>query len=275
MPLPPVTQDDILRHKRTELAALKLATPLEHIRRLAAASPEPRNLFAAVTRAKPGKTSIIAEVQRRNPFAGLLRREYDTRDFSPEDIATKYHLAGAAAIACHTDREFHGGDISFLARIKDATPLPVLRKDFILEPWQLYESRVAGADGVQLLAHLFEDGPLVDMLILAQQLHLTILLEVHSIDDLLRVRPYAGFPHRSYALLGIKNLGPAGGVPDLSHTLRLADLVDERWTLVSEGGIATPEDLRRLRSVGVQIALVGEDLMRTPDPGEALKALLL
>lgn len=248
--------------------------PLDAIRDRALAAPEPRNFFAAVTRPAPNRSCIIAEIKRRSPSAGLIRPEYDTHLFSPEDIARRYHAAGASALSCLTNRRFFGGELAFLQRVKDAVSLPVLRKDFILDPWQVYESRAAGADAILLIAEALDDATLVDLLILAQQLHLTTLLECHSVENLLRVRPYVGFPHRAYALLGINNRDLASMTTDLAHTLRLADLVDDRSTLVSESGIKTPDDLRRLRAEGVRIALVGEHLMRHDDPGQALRDLL-
>lgn len=274
MPATTPTLEQILAHKRVEVAGAKGRTPLEAMRERALASPEPRNFFAAVTRPAEGRTSLIAEIKRRSPSAGLIRREYDSALFSPEDIARRYEAAGAAAISCLTDREFFGGDLGFIARVKGAVGLPVLRKDFIVDAWQVYESRAAGADAVLLISEALGEGEMVDLLILAQQLHLTTLLEVHSVENLLRVRPYVGFPHRSYALLGINNRDLSSMTTDLSHTLRLADLVEDRSVLVSESGIRTPEDLRRLREAGVRIVLVGEHLMRAENPGEAARALL-
>ncbi|CAG1001276.1 indole-3-glycerol phosphate synthase [Phycisphaerales bacterium] len=269
-----ITLEQIVEHTRREVSAAKAQTPIEVMRDRASSTPEPRNFFTAVTRRGKGVTSVIAEIKRRSPSAGLIRKEYDTHGFRPEDIAVKYHRAGASAISCLTDKEFFGGDLSFIARIKAAVPLPVLRKDFIVDPWQLYESRAAGADAVLLIAECLEEGPLVDMLILAQQLHLTVLLEVHGMDNLLRVRPYVGFPHRAYALLGINNRDLSTMTVDLSHTLRLAELVEDRSVLVSESGINSADDLRRLRRAGVSIVLVGEHLMKQEDPENALRVLL-
>ena len=240
------------------------------------AQEEPaRNFFAAVTRRRnPHHTAVIAEIKRRSPSAGLIRPEYEGEGFSPEFIARRYHEAGAAAISCLTDEEFFGGSLSFIRRIKEVVPLPVLRKDFIIDPWQLWESRAYGADAVLLIAECLAEGPMVDLLILAQRLGLTVLLEVHEMDNLLRVRPHVGFPHPSYGLLGINNRDLSSMKTDLNHTLRLADMVEDRCVLVSESGIKTPQDLKRLREVGVNIVLVGEHLMRQPDPGEALEQLL-
>ncbi|MBZ0172187.1 MAG: indole-3-glycerol phosphate synthase TrpC, partial [Phycisphaerales bacterium] len=150
----------------------------------------------------------------------------------------------------------------------------VLRKDFLIDRWQLWESRAAGADAVLLIAEALTESVMVDMLILAQQLRMTVLLEVHSMDNLLRVRPHVGFPHPTYCLLGINNRDLATMTTDLGHTLRMADMVEDRSVLVSESGIKTREDLARLREVGVRIVLVGEHLMRHEHPGEALRSLL-
>lgn len=235
----------------------------------------PRNFFAAVRHTHPLETRVIAEIKRKSPSAGWIRPEYQSDDFRPEDIARRYHRAGAAAISCLTDGPGFAGDLSFIRRIKDAVPLPVLRKDFIIDPWQLWESRAHGADAVLLIAECLSEGELVDLLILAQQLGLTTLVECHDMDALLRVRPHVGFPHPGYWLLGINNRDLTTMKVDLNHTLRLADLVEDRSTLVSESGITSRDDLIRLREVGVHIVLVGESLMRDPDPGAALAALLL
>ncbi len=300
-PHTPAVLAEIIAHKRAEVAVAMARTPLEAMRERAEAAPQPRNFFAAVTRhphpptltptsptsptslTNPHHTAIIAEIKRMSPSAGLIRPEYAGEGFSPESIAQAYHAAGgggggggrgASAISCLTDEKFFGGHLSFIQRVKDTVPLPVLRKDFIIDPWQLFETRAAGADAVLLIAECLTESMLVDMLILAQQLHLTTLLEVHDMENLLRVRPYIGFPHASYMLLGINNRDLTTMRVDLSHTLRLADLVEDRTTLVSESGITTPQDLARLRAVGVRIALVGEHLMRQPDPGAALRSLI-
>lgn len=277
------------------MASAKAREPLEALRARAEATEKPRNFFAAVTRhdaAHP--TAVIAEIKRMSPSAGLIRPEYarvtDAASaaagaggvagaeggggFTPETVARGYFAHGAAAISCLTDEKFFGGHLSFIARVKAAVPLPVLRKDFVIDPYQLYESRAAGADAVLLIAECLTESEIVDYLILAQQLGLTTLLEVHDMENLLRVRPYVGFPHAGYALLGINNRDLSTMTVDLAHTLRLADLVEDRTILVSESGIQTPAHLARLREEGVKIVLVGEHLMRQADPGAALGELL-
>jgi indole-3-glycerol phosphate synthase len=266
---------DIIEHKRREVDAAKQHISFGELEAMVAQQEAPRNFFAAVTQHKPGRpTAVIAEIKRRSPSAGLIRPEYDGDGFDPAIIARRYHANGAAAISCLTDERSFGGNLSYVERIKDAVPLPVLRKDFIIDQWQLWETRAAGADAVLLIAECLNDSELVDMLILAQQLRLTTLLEVHGIESLLRVRPHVGFPHRSYGLLGINNRDLRSMRVDVSHTVRLVDMVEDSSVLVSESGITTPDDLARLRRHGVRIVLVGEHLMRQEDPGAALAELL-
>lgn len=276
--LPPGLQE-IVAHKRAEVEAGKARTPLAELEAMVAQADPPRNFFRAVTRHPDAiHFSIIAEIKRRSPSAGLIRPEYDGDSFKPESIADAYWRHGAAAISCLTDERFFGGHLSYIERVRAAVPLPVLRKDFIIDPWQLWESRAAGADAVLLIAECLNQSELVDLMILAQQLQLTVLVEAHEMESLLRVVPHAGFPHAGYFLLGINNRDLATMRVDLSHTLRLVgavgDLVGDRSIIVSESGIRTRDDLLRLRAEGVRIALVGEHLMRQPDPGKALAEML-
>jgi indole-3-glycerol phosphate synthase len=217
----------------------------------------------------PKGTRIIAEVKRKSPSAGVIRQ-----DFDPVDIAARYHEAGASAISCLTDEADFGGRLAYIQMIRDRVPLPVLRKDFIVDAWQIWESRASGADAILLIAECLTEAQIVDFQIQAVELGLTTLLEVHDVENLYRVQHHVGFPHRGYALLGINNRDLRTMTTDLSHTLRLAELIEDRSILVSESGIRTAEDLRRLRSHGVHIALVGEHLMRQPDPGLALREML-
>jgi indole-3-glycerol phosphate synthase len=265
----------MVEHTRSRLHELKARTPQRDLELLVAQEEPPRNFFRAVTRRKGfNATSVIAQVMRRSPGNGLLRPEYEGEGLRPGDIARRYHDAGASAIACVTEPEFHAGRLEDIRAIKEAVHLPVLRWDVIVDPWQLWESRAAGADAVLMIADLLREGELVDMLILAQQLQLTTVLEVHDMDALLRVRPHVGFPHRSYALLAIQNRDPETMQVDLGTTLRLADLVEDRATLVAEGGIRDRDDVLKLRGVGVRIVMVGEDLLRSEDPGFALRQLM-
>lgn len=272
---PPDALAEIVAHTRAEIERRKAEVPQKDLELEVAQAEPARNFFAAVHNRTPkGQTAIIAEIKRKSPSAGWIRDGYRDEDFDPAAIARQYSEAGASAISCLTDEKFFAGRLPYIQQIKDACPLPVLRKDFILDPYQMWESRAAGADAVLLIAECLTESQIVDMLILGRQLQLTTLLEVHSMDNLLRVRPHVGFPHAGYNLLGINNRDLTTMTTDIAHTTRLVDLVDEPGVLVSESGIKTPQDLARLREVGVRIALVGEHLMRHERPGDALKALL-
>ncbi len=267
-----VTLKQIIARKRVEVARAMTSTPLDVVKKRAAGEERPRNFFAAVVESRQrsrGITRIIAEIKAKSPSAGVFRA-----DFDPVAIAKQYHEAGAAAISCLTDEHDFGGHLGYIRRIKSAMPLPVLRKDFLVDPYQVWESRAAGADAILLIAEVLGEGELLDMMILARELGMTTLLEVHALDTLLKVKQHIGFPHRGYGLLGINNRDLNTMKTDLSHTIRMIEFVENKDIVVSESGITSPNDLARLRRQGVRIALVGEHLMRQPHPGNALRALL-
>ena len=262
--------DEIVARKRIEVEKARSITPLDAIKDRIDEVGRPRNFFRSVVADRDPKTfRVIAEVKRKSPSAGVIRP-----DFDPADIAERYHSGGAAAISCLTDEHYFGGDLGYLLRIKDRVPLPVLRKDFIVDEYQVWESRAAGADAILLIAECLSEGQVIDYQILATELGMTTLVEVHSVDNLCRMLNHVGFPHAGYSLLGINNRDLSSMTTDLAHTFRMLDLVEDPRVLVSESGIRTGEDLVRLREHGINIALVGENLMREPDPGAALAAML-
>lgn len=262
----------IVEHKRREVAESQKRVPLAALKERIAELGRPRNFFRAVVDDRhPSGTRVIAEIKRKSPSAGVIRE-----DFDPVDIARRYYAGGAAAISCLTDREFFGGELEFIHRIRDAVPLPVLRKDFIIDPYQVWEARAAGADAVLLIAECLSEAQIIDYQILATELQMTTLLEVHHIDSLWRVLNHVGFPHAGYSLLGVNNRNLETMQTDIRHVMRIAELVEPptQRVMVAESGVRSPADLARLREHGVHIVLVGESLMREPDPGEALKTLL-
>jgi indole-3-glycerol phosphate synthase len=259
----------IMAEKRMEVAEAKKREPLSALKRRAGDTPAPRNFFASVTRPRD-ELRAIAEIKKASPSAGVLRE-----DFDPVGLAKTYCEHGAAAISCLTDRRHFQGELAFIERIKEAVPLPVLRKDFIIDTYQIYEARAAGADAVLLIGECIpSEAHLLDLLILATELRLTTLVEVHDVQTLLRVRPHIGFPHPSYTLLGINNRNLRTMSTDIAHTLRLVEMVEAPEILVSESGIRTRHDVARLEAVGVRRILVGEHLMKQRDPGAALATLL-
>jgi indole-3-glycerol phosphate synthase len=261
---------DILEHKATEVAEAKARVPLEELKERIAELGRPRNFFQAVVdRRHPNTTHAIAEVKRMSPSAGVIRE-----DFDPVAIARAYAENGAAAISCLTDERFFGGRLEYIHAIRDAVKLPVLRKDFIVDLYQVWESRAAGADAILLIAEALPERDIIDFQILATELGMTTLLEVHDVDHLLRAVNIVGFPHASYSLLGINNRDLRTMKTSIEHSMRLAEMLEDTSVLVSESGIRTSEDLARLRAHGIHIVLVGEHLMRQPDPGTALRELL-
>jgi len=262
----------IIEHKRREVAESRRRVPLDELKERISELGRPRNFFRSVVDDRhPGAMRVIAEVKRKSPSAGVIREEFD-----PVDMARRYSEAGAAAISCATDREFLGGDLAHIHAIRDAVALPVMRNDFIVDDYQVWEARAAGADAILLVAECLHEREIIDFQILATELQMTTLLEVHHLESLWRCINHVGFPHAGYGLLGVNNRDLETMKTDLGHALRIADMVEAptRRVMVAESGIRTPDDMRRLRSHGVHIALVGESLMREPDPGEALRRLL-
>ena len=258
----------IIHDKREQVRQAKRDVPLDELKRQVRDTPPPRNFFAAVTRPKR-KLRVIAEVKKASPSAGLIRE-----DFDPVALAQQYHEAGAAAISCLTDEKYFQGSLDYLTRIKQAVPLPVLRKDFIIDAYQVYEARAAGADAILLIAECLGEPQFIDLLILATELKLTTLVEVHDLESLVQVQPHLGFPHPSYTLLGINNRDLKTMTTDIEHTLRMLTHVQNRDIPVSESGIRSSEDVQRLRQAGVHRILVGEHLMRQPDVAQALRDLM-
>ena len=262
--------DKIIDTKRQEVAERQRTTPVQALKDRIAALGRPRNFFHAVTKPPVGKKlNLIAEVKKASPSAGVIRA-----DFDPVQIAHAYAAAGADALSVLTDERYFQGHLDYIAAVRGAVSLPVLRKDFIVDPYQVYETRAAGADAMLLIAECLEMSRLMDLQILATELNLTVLIEVHDFDNLVRVRDrLIGFPHKSYSLLGINNRDLRTFKTDLGTTLRLAELVEDRDVLVSESGIATPADIHKLAEAGVRAVLVGETLMKAADIGAAVRQL--
>jgi indole-3-glycerol phosphate synthase len=264
--------DDIIAAKRAEVAERKTAAPLDRLTSAIAELPRPRNFFNAVTRPpRDGRpVNLIAEIKKASPSAGVIRE-----DFDPLEIARQYADAGADALSVLTDAPFFQGRLDYIRQVREAVALPVLRKDFIIDPYQVYESAAAGADAILLIAECLRTNELIDLQILATELHLTTLIEVHDLDNLMRVRDgVIGVPMRSYSLIGINNRDLATFKTDLGTTLRMAELVEDRNVLVSESGIHTHADVIKLADAGVRAILVGESLMRSPDIAGKVRELM-
>jgi len=285
--MPTNTLETIVAYKRQEVADRRRQHSESDLIDICNTATPPRNFYAALAptsaaASDPGllPTRVIAEIKRRSPSAGLIRPEYDPANdnlpigFNPANIARTYTQAGAAALSCLTDEPSFGGRLEYLQTVKSTTPLPVLRKDFIIDPWQILESRSAGADAVLLIAECLDSPLMIDCATLAHQMGMTTLFEVHSPENLHRVLPIIEASPPTSCLLGINNRDLSRMHTDIAHTLRLAQLVPNRSMLVSESGIRTHQDLVTLKQAGVSIVLVGEHLMRSPDPGASLVELL-
>ena len=261
--------DKIIATKRTEVAERKQSMPMETLKERISELGRPRNFFQAVTKQNKRGLNLIAEVKKASPSAGVIRE-----DFDPVDIAKQYAAAGADALSVLTDEQYFQGHLDYIHAVRDAVKLPVLRKDFIIDPYQVFEARAFGADAILLIAECLATNELIDLQILATELNLTTLIEVHDMDNLIRVRDRViGFPHRSYSLLGINNRDLRNFKTDLGNTLRMSELVEDKQVLVSESGIHTYDDIKKLKEAGVGAVLVGESLMRSGDIGEKIKAL--
>lgn len=252
--------DDIIADKREEVQQRRSQVSLEQLRDQAVGKPRCRNFYRAVTKRNPRGINVIAEVKKASPSAGLI-----CKDFDPVAIATTYERCGADAISVLTDEKYFQGKLEYLEQIKQAVSVPILRKDFIIDIWQVYESRVGGADAILLIAEALRPGDLIDLMIAAGELGLTVLVEVHEADTLLTVRSLIGFPKKGYSVLGINNRDLTTMKVDLGTTIRLSGLLDNGSELVSESGIKTRDDVRKLKSAGVQAVLVGQTLCEQPD----------
>jgi indole-3-glycerol phosphate synthase len=255
--------NQIVEVKREEVAAAKKRVPLEAMRDDALSRVLTRD-FAGALRAKiaNGQSAVIAEIKKASPSKGLLRE-----DFIPADIAQSYAEAGAACLSVLTDRQFFQGQNDFLKQARASCGLPVLRKDFVIDPYQVYESRVVGADCILLIAACLDDARMAELEAIALGLDMAVLVEVHDRAELERAvklkTPLLGINNRDLRTFDVK----------LETTLALKELVPAGKLLVTESGILARSDVQRMREAGVHAFLVGEAFMRAEDPGTALQAL--
>ena len=250
---------------REEIARRKRAMPVEMLRRKIAERHEaPRGFGAALKDAvAAGRCGLIAEVKKASPSGGLIRP-----DFDPAAIARAYEAGGATCLSVLTNGPHFQGEPAHLRAARDATALPVLRKDFMLDPWQIYESRAMGADCVLLIMAALTNEAAIELEGLARDLDMDVLVEVHNHVELDRALGL------QTPLVGINNRNLRTLMTDLQTTIDLASFVPPDRLLVTESGIRTREDVVRLGRVGAQCLLVGESLLRQPDVGAAIHALL-
>ena len=250
----------IIDHKVQELETRRRARPLTALRDAPLFAAARRD-FAAALRA-PGRR-IIAEVKRASPSRGRIRE-----DFDPVAIAAGYAAAGAAAVSVLTDERFFEGSLDDLTAVRERITIPVLRKDFLFEPYHLYEARAAGADAFLLIAAILTAEHLRELVVLGAELGMTALVEVHTVEQIERARG-AGVQ-----VWGINNRDLDTLEVQLETGLELLRLLPADATVVIESGLRTRDDLARFEAAGVRAFLVGETLMRAPDPAAALRTLL-
>jgi indole-3-glycerol phosphate synthase len=255
--------NQIVAVKREEIAAAQQKMPLAAMRADAESRVLTRDFEGALRRKiDAGKSAVIAEIKKASPSKGVLRA-----DFIPADIAQSYAEAGAACLSVLTDRQFFQGQTDYLKQARASCDLPVLRKDFMVDPYQIYESRAMGADCILLIAACLDDGQMAELESIARSLDMAVLVEVHDRPELDRALKL------KTPLLGINNRNLRSFEVSLDITLGMLKDVPAERLLVTESGILGPEDVKKMRDAGVHAFLVGEAFMRADDPGAALAAL--
>jgi indole-3-glycerol phosphate synthase len=252
--------EQIVAVKQVEAACLKGKTPISELKIMAACLPPARNFRSAIG---GGDCRIIAEVKRRSPSKGALIRNFD-----PARIASVYQENGAAAVSVLTDREFFAGDKEFLIDIRGMVKLPLLRKDFIVDACQIYETRLLGADAVLLIAGILEAQQLAEYLAITEELGLDALVEVHDRQDLDKALAAGA------GIIGVNNRNLKTFVTDIRTSMDLVAHIPDDRIVVSESGIRTRADIEELTAAGIHTFLVGETLMQADDKGAKLRELL-
>ena len=254
--------DKICSHKIKEIEGRKKQRPLAELEK-ALSGLKPTIDFNDAIKSS-GSIKLIAEVKKASPSAGVIREA-----FNHIEIARLYEQGGAAAISVLTDEEFFRGKLEYLSEIKQTVELPLLRKDFIIDHYQIYEARVAGADAVLLIARILSDEELRAFLKLSQELGMKCLVEVHDADELKKALD------ADAAIIGINNRDLNTFKTDLETTFKLRPLIPDGKTIVSESGISTRDDIVRLNECGVNAVLIGETFMRAPDILAKMRELFL
>lgn len=252
---------EIIKTKLVEVEACKQIAPEEVVRKVALKMNAPLGFKKAlISKNKKGLPGVIAEIKRASPSKGIIRE-----DFDPVRIAKSYEKGGAACLSVLTDEFFFQGSFEYLVQVKNSCDLPVLRKDFIIDPYQVHETAAWGADAMLLISAILTEQEMLELNELAQDYGLDVLVESHNEEELSKALKLPG------AMIGINNRNLENFTVDLNTTIRLKKLVDRDQILVTESGILTPEDVEFMLSNGVKNFLIGEMFMRQPDPGQKLK----
>lgn len=260
--------DSILKTKRSEVAAARQVRSDASVRTAASAAASPRDFSSAVQRRYGDGINLIAEIKQRSPSAGVIVPEFD-----PVYIARTYERCGARALSVLTDATYFGGSLDILRRVKASVSLPILRKDFIIDEYQVYESRAEGADAILLIAEAIGAAEAARLASVARELGLGVLVEVHSAENLHAVVDRMGLPGEQY-VLGINNRDLTAQRTSLSTCAALSKLLPAGTPFVAESGISSRPDVERLISVGASAMLIGESLLRASDMATKIDELL-
>ena len=253
----------ILDRKHIEVRERSLVTPLQKLETIIEATAPPRGFFQAIQRrVEAGQAAVIAEVKKASPSKGVIREVYE-----PEAIAQSYERGGATGLSVLTDRDFFQGSERYLQMARSACSLPVLRKDFIVDAYQVYESRALGADCVLLIVAALSDRQLAEFCHIAMSLQMDVLVEVHDLDELERALQLPA------QMIGVNNRNLRNFQVSLQTSLDLHAVIPPDRLTVAESGIESRADVAALRGAGIQACLIGEAFIRAADPGQALSEL--
>ncbi len=253
--------DRIVRAKRIDLERDKAQVPMRRAIEQATGAPAPLDFAAAIRR--PGRVNVIAEVKRASPSRGRIQAEA-----RPADVARAYAAVGAVAVSVLTEARFFLGAPEHLTEARETVEVPILRKDFLFDEYQIYQSRALGADSVLLIARILRPRDLTTLIGVARSLHMEPLVEVHTEDEIAKALDCGA------AVIGVNNRDLGTMAVSVENSLRLAPLLPDSVARVSESGIEDGLDIERLRAAGFDAFLVGERLMREADPGAALRRLI-
>jgi len=253
----------IIQRKAEEIAERKANVSLAEIEKRAQSASPVRGFVAAIkNKIDAGEAAVIAEIKKASPSKGVMRE-----NFHPADIAKSYEKGGAACLSVLTDIDFFQGHDDYLQQARSACRLPVLRKDFMIDPYQVFEARALGADCILLIAAVLEDAQMKELAELAARLEMDVLIEVHNGEELERVLPL------DLPLVGINNRNLRTFETSLQTSLDLLSMIPDRRIVVTESGIHTTDDVALMRSSNINAFLVGEAFMKADDPGEKLREL--
>jgi indole-3-glycerol phosphate synthase len=254
--------DKIIENKRSEVERTKKSKPLDFLKSELQNLDDTKGFYESIR--PDGSTKVIAEIKRASPSKGVLRE-----DFDPVEISKSYSRSGASAISVLTDSRFFKGSLDHLSDVRSAVVLPLLRKDFIIDPYQVYESRLYGADAILLIVAALDSTILRELLELAHSLDMDAIVEIHDERELDKAIEADG------KIIGINNRDLKTFDVSLETSIKLCRLIPREKIIVSESGISSSDDIKRLKSAGINVLLIGETFMRAPEPGEELRKLLL